>query len=28
MLRIDDFAVDGADGKLTNEEFDRMVYEP
>lgn len=26
ILRIDDFAVDGAGGPLTNEEIDRAIY--
>jgi len=26
LLRIDDFAVEGAGGPLTNEELDRTVY--
>ncbi len=26
LLRIDDFAVDGAGGDLDNEEIDRVVY--
>lgn len=28
LLRIDDFAVDGAGGRLGNAEIDRVVYEP
>jgi antitoxin (DNA-binding transcriptional repressor) of toxin-antitoxin stability system len=28
LLRIDDFAVDGPGGPLTNEEIDRLVYGP
>jgi len=28
LLRIDDFAVDGAGGRLSNADIDRVVYEP
>lgn len=28
LLRIDDFAVDGAGGRLDNAEIDRVVYDP
>jgi prevent-host-death family protein len=28
LLRVDDFAVDGAGGALTNPEIDRLVYDP
>jgi len=28
LLRIDDFAVDGAGGRLGKAEIDRVVYEP
>ena len=28
LLHIDEFAVDGAGGPLTNEEIDRLVYGP
>lgn len=28
LLRIEDFAVDGAGGRLSNAEIDRVVYEP
>lgn len=28
LLRVDDFAVDGAGGTLTNEEIDRTIYGP
>lgn len=28
LVRIDDFAVDGAGGPLTNEEIDRLIYGP
>lgn len=28
LLRVDDFAVDGAGGPLPNEEIDRLIYGP
>lgn len=28
LLRVEDFAVDGAGGELTNQEIDRVVYGP
>lgn len=28
LLRVDDFAVEGAGGPLTNEEIDRLLYGP
>lgn len=28
LLRVEDFAVDGAGGSLTNEEIDRLVHGP
>jgi prevent-host-death family protein len=28
LLRVDDFAVDGAGGPLPNDEIDRLVYGP
>ena len=28
LLRIEDFAFDGPGGDLTNEQIDRLVYEP
>lgn len=28
LLRIEDFAIDGAGGTLTNDDIDRVIYEP
>lgn len=28
LLRVDDFAVEGPGGRLTNEEVDRLIYDP
>lgn len=28
LLRVDDFAVAGPGGPLTNQEIDRLIYEP
>lgn len=28
LLRVDDFAVDGPGGRLTNVEVDRLIYDP